>query len=378
MTSLSNKKAHYQELFPELSAYEIAELVLAHKDEKSATIAELLVPVRARYMAKELRRPRAKVQPDGTMKLRDTTTYRTYETYWIRFEEAHGALPISDLTDEMVINFCVTAQEHAVNNHAICDAKREAEGRTVKERDGASSYNHALEAVAAVVRFAIRKGFITVDPLDEVERLPISESDRHGLTPEQVDAIMYAALNGGNDPVLDYILLWSMLETACRIGGLLKLRVGDIDAKHHFVRLHEKGGKSRKQPVTRALADALLQIAKERGSVKATDPVFRYHPDAAGRGAPMKAKRFETLWKRIAKELKWVDDEGISSHWIRHSTLTWVDRVASPTVASKYAGHGPNNVTGVYTKVRLDEISKAHEALFGQFHPSQDWRRKKA
>lgn len=378
MTSLPHKKAQYQELFPELSAYEIANLVLAHKDEKSATIAELLVPIRARYMAKELRRPQAKIQPDGTMKLRDTTTYRTYETYWIRFEEAHGALPISELDDTIITAFCVAAQEQAKTTHAIHDAKREDEGRTVKERDGATSYNHALEAVSVIVRHAIAKGYIKNDPLFEVERATVSESDRHGLTPEQVDAIMYVALNGGNDPVLDYLLLWSMLETACRIGGLLKLRVGDIDVNRQFIRFHEKGGKSRKQPVTRALMDALLQIAKERGSLNAKDPVFRYHPDGAGKGRQMKARRFETLWKRLGKELKWVDDERITSHWLRHTTLTWVDRVASPAVASKYAGHGPNNVTDIYTRARLNEITKAHEALFGQFHPSQDWSRKKA
>jgi integrase/recombinase XerC len=378
MTTLAEKKAQLREAFPELSAFELAKLVLEHKEERTATISELLVPLRARYMAKELRRPRAKIQPDGSMKLRDTTTYRTYETYWIRLEAEHGSLPISELTEEMVVNLCVAAQETAKANHAVSDAKREEEGRTVKERDGASSYNHQLEATAVVIRHAIRKGFIAIDPLIEIERLPISESDRHGLTPEQVDAIMYVALNGGNDPVLDYILLWSMLETACRIGGLLKLRIGDIDASQQFIRFHEKRGKSRKQPVTRALADALLQIAKERGSVNANDPVFRYHPEAAGKGAPMKERRFETLWSRISKELKWVDDERITSHWIRHTTLTWVDRVASPTVASKYAGHGPNNVTSLYTKARLDEISKAHEALFGQFHPAQDWRRKQA
>lgn len=378
MTTFTEKKAQYQELFPELSAFEIAKLVLEQKEERTATISELLVPIRARYMKKELRRPRVNLQPDGSIKKRDTSTYRTYETYWARFEAEHGSLSILELTGEMITTFCEQTQELAVKRHAITDAKRREEGRVVKERDGSHSYNHALDAVSTIVRHALAKGLITDDPLYEIERLPISESDRHGLTPEQVDAIMYVALNGGNDPVLDYLLLWSMLETACRIGGLLKLRIRDIDAKSQYIRFHEKKGRSRKQPVTRALADALIQIANERGSIGPDDPVFRYHPLAAGRGAPMKVKRFETLWSRISKQLKWVDDEGITSHWVRHTTLTWVDRVASPTVASKYAGHGPMNVTSHYTKVRLEEVSRAHEALFGQFHPSQDWRRKNA
>lgn len=378
MTTLAEKKAALQELFPELTKYELAELLLAQKEEKSATISELLVPIRNRYMRKELLRPRAIIQPDGTMKVRDTTTYRTYETHWLRLEAAHGNLPIKMLTDEIVLDFCAAAQDHAKARHAISDAARIEAGKRVKERDGAQSYNHALEAVSAIVRHAMAKGFITENPLYDITRLPLSESDRHGLTPEQVDAIMFVALNGGNDPVLDYLLLWSMLETACRVGGLLKLRVRDIDVNRQFIRFHEKSGKSRKQPVTRPLAEALLLIASERGSIDADDPVFRYHPEAAGKGAPMKAKRFETLWKRIGKELAWVDEERITSHWLRHTTLTWIDRVASPTVAGKFAGHGSVNVTSKYTKARLEEVSKAHEALFGQFHPSQDWQRKQA
>lgn len=378
MTTLAEKKAELQKLFPELTAYELADLLLSHKEKRSATIAELLVPIRARYMRKELLRPRAIIQPDGTMKIRDTTTYRTYETHWLRLEATHGNLPIAELTEEIVLDFCEAAQEHAIARHAISDALRIEAGKKVKERNGAQSYNHALEAISAIVRYSMAKGFITENPLHDITRLPLSESDRHGLTPEQVDAIMYVALNGGNDPVLDYILLWTMLETACRVGGLLKLRVRDIDATRLFVRFHEKNGKSRKQPVTQALADALLQIAVERGSMNADDPVFRYHPEAAGNGAPMKAKRLETLWKRIGKELAWVEEERITSHWLRHTTLTWIDRVASPTVAGKFAGHGAANVTSKYTKARLEEVSKAHAALFGQFHPSQDWMRKQA
>lgn len=114
----------------------------------------------------------------------------------------------------------------------------------------------------------------------------------------------------------------------------------------------------------------LLALAKDRGATTDDDPVFHFLVDGPGAGRAMSAKRFETLWTRIGKELPWVAQKRVTSHWLRHTTLSWLDRIgASETVVSKYAGHGPSTVTGKYTKVRLEEVSGAHQRLFGRVHP---------
>jgi integrase len=157
------------------------------------------------------------------------------------------------------------------------------------------------------------------------------------------------------------------VETACRSGGLLRLQVGDIDSKQCLVRFHEKGGKSRKQPVSPELAEALLAFAKSRGSVHSDDPVFRFHLEGNGKGRALTARRFERLWKRLRDEIRWVAEKQVSNHWLRHTTLTWVDRVvSSPAITSKYAGHGPSTVTASYTSARIDEIKQAHSSIFGK------------
>jgi integrase len=383
--SLAERKAEALEAFPELTPLQIAQALLAAAPavvkvappaDPVVTVSEIIDILRDEYMEVELGRPRAVIQPDGTMKERDTTTYRTYNTHWKRLQPIHGDVPIQKVTKKMVVDFCNAAQAAAVARHEEANVKREAAGKPLRDRNGAQTFNHALEAFSAVLHYAKEEGLIKKVPLRKVKRKKLKSGNRHGLTPEQIDSIMYVALNGGNDPVLDYILLWTMLETATRIGGLLKLRVGDIDARNQFIEFHQKGDSTHKHPITRALADALLQVAAERGSVRFDEPVFRYHPEGAGRGRPMKAKRFETLWNRIQSELDWAKEEGITSHWYRHTSTTWTDRVASPTVASKWAGHGPSDVTARYTTVKLEELARAHEALFGQPHPSLDWTRK--
>jgi hypothetical protein len=61
--------------------------------------------------------------------------------------------------------------------------------------------------------------------------------------------------------------------------------------------------------------------------------------------------------------------EGISTHWLRHTTLTWVERHFSYGVARAYADHtGPATTT--YIKADLHEVATTLAAMTGQPHPS--------
>jgi integrase len=374
----------WEELFPELNLFEIAQ-VMAKAEQESGelgtqrtqinqaskkTIGEILKVVRAEYMQHELERPGARIQEDGTMRIKDTTTFRTYDTNWKRLEAKYSELAIGELNKQIVKDFCFDAMQLAKATHAKNRKLREEKGLPVKEEDCHQAYNRALDTVATIVRHAIENGMITVSPLVGIKRKPLSEGDRHGLTQEQVEELFDTALNGGNDPALDYLIIWSILELACRSGGILHMQLGDIDMEHQTIRVREKLGKSRKQPVTQALAETLIAFATERGAKLSTDPVFYFHQKGPGQGRPLSRKRYETLWNRISKELPWVAEKRVSNHWIRHTTLSWLDRAGTPeTIVSKYAGHGSANVTQRYTKVRLEEISRAHEQLFGKVHP---------
>jgi integrase len=368
--------------FPKLTEFELAELSLKYlqsnttgsaksgkkaKFDPDMTVGEIVGVLRKRLWKIELERPRAKIQEDGSLKMKDSSTYRTYETNWRRLEEKYADLPISELTEEIALDFCSDAMAIARVRHKKIAKARKEQGLPTKDETGHHAYNRALDVLSTVVNYAMKKGALDRSPLIDIKRKPISESDRHGLSPEQVEEILHSAISGGNDPILDYIMLWTIVETACRSGGLLRLQVGDIDSKQCLVRFHEKGGKSRKQPVSQELAEALLALAKSRGSVHSGDPVFRFHPKGNGEGRALTARRFERLWERLRDEIRWVAEKQVTNHWLRHSTLTWVDRVvSSPAITSKYAGHGPATVTAGYTSARIDEIKQAHSSIFGK------------
>ena len=63
-------------------------------------------------------------------------------------------------------------------------------------------------------------------------------------------------------------------------------------------------------------------------------------------GRPITHRRYDHLWERIGAHLPWVATQQISTHWLRHTTLTWVERNFGYAVARAYAGHadtGPNH-----------------------------------
>ncbi len=108
-------------------------------------------------------------------------------------------------------------------------------------------------------------------------------------------------------------------ETACRRGGALALRPRDLDADQCLVLLREKGETVRWQPVSPTLMARLVEHGQERHA----PPDGRLLRYADGR--PITHRRYDHLWARIGRRLPWVATQGISTHWIRHTILTWVE-----------------------------------------------------
>ena len=91
-------------------------------------------------------------------------------------------------------------------------------------------------------------------------------------------------------------------------------------------------------------------------------------------GRPVTYRRYDGLWVRIGRHLPWVPTQQISTHWIRHTTLTWVERNFGFAVAHAYAGHtdgagDTGSATSTYVRATLTEVATALAALTGEPHP---------
>ncbi|MEU0886155.1 hypothetical protein ABZ345_46920 [Lentzea sp. NPDC005914] len=90
-------------------------------------------------------------------------------------------------------------------------------------------------------------------------------------------------------------------------------------------------------------------------------------------GRPITYHRYDRLWSRVGEHLSWAAKQGVSTHWLRYTTLTWVERNFGYAVARAYAGHNDTNTeagsTTTYVRATLEEIATALAALTGEQHP---------
>lgn len=77
----------------------------------------------------------------------------------------------------------------------------------------------------------------------------------------------------------------------------------------------------------------LLAHATKRGG-----PLLRYV-----NGNPITKSRYDYVWGRLGKYLPWLRAQQVSAHWLRHTTLTWVERNFGYAVARAFAGPHRSN-----------------------------------
>lgn len=233
---------------------------------------------------------------------------------------------------------------------------------------GRAAGETALRALRRLFRLAVADGLVDrdVDPAAVValpRRLP---STRRALTAAEIAEINHVVATGGHDVALDSLLIRLHLETACRRGGALGLRLCDLDGSSCAVLLWEKGGTRRWQPITPRLAAGLRDHAHHRGACHPGDALLRY---ADGRA--LTGRHYGTLWIRIRARLPWAAALGVSAHWLRHTTITWVERRYGYGIARAYAGHTDNKGASTTTYIRglNHEVAAALSELTGQPHP---------
>jgi hypothetical protein len=113
----------------------------------------------------------------------------------------------------------------------------------------------------------------------------------------------------------------------------------------------------------------LLAHGQSRGGLETETRLLRY-----ANGNPITSRRYDHLWHRLGQHIPWVATQQISTHWLRHTTLTWVERNFGFATAHAYAGHTDStgrdgSATATYVRASLTEVATALAALTGEPHP---------
>ena len=280
--------------------------------------------------------------------------HRVYGTYWRKVSEVWGHRRLDEPTPTEIRELAEQVKAAAVTRR--------------NSRGGRTAAEHLISSLRCLYRHAVADGLIPAErnPATAVAKPRRLASTRRALPDTALIDINRIAATTGNDPDLDELLLRLHTETACRRGGALALRPVDLDVEQCLIRLREKGETVRWQPVSPTLMHRLVEHHAERGGAP-EEPLLRYRS-----GQPITARRYDHLWQRLGRHLAWVRTQQTSTHWLRHTTLTWVERNFGYAVARAYAGHNNTRdagVTSTYVRADITEVAAALAALTGEPHP---------
>lgn len=283
-------------------------------------------------------------------------TRRVYGSYWARVLAAWGPRHLTEVTALEISQLAEQVKANAIGRR--------------NSRGGRGAAEHMIGALRCIYKHAVADGIIaeSENPAARVAKPRRLPSTRGALPDNRLAELCRVAASTGNDPALDALLLRLHVETACRRGGALALKAEDLDVDQCQILLREKGGTVRWQPVSPTLMAHLLAHAETRGGLDSGKRLLRY---ASGR--PITGRRYDYLWQRLGQHLPWAAAQQVSAHWLRHTTLTWVERNFGYAVAQAYAGHTARgrdgSATATYVKGTVQEVATALAALTGEPHP---------
>lgn len=186
-----------------------------------------------------------------------------------------------------------------------------------------------------------------------------------GLTPEDCRRLLEAP-DTTPAGIRDRAMLAVLAYSACRVGELARLRVGDYksSAGHNLLELYGKGGKERRVPLhpeAMERLEAWLDTAAIRDD--GTGPLFRAAATARGgghdgfRGRQLSRRSIQLIIRKYARRLGL--DPAVTVHSLRVTALTTArERGADIIDLQDFAGHADPRTTLTYIRSR-DRLSKS-------------------
>lgn len=278
-----------------------------------------------------------------------------------------------------VEEWATVAQRMSVKKAIRDNVKRTKKGLAAKPTNGKGGRENAVGAYRYLFGKLVDDELWVTNPALKVKKPRRDDTVRRGLYDDEIGPFFDAVVSGGDDAELDFHLAWFHMESGARREGGYQLTMGDLKRTTQMIRLHEKGDVSADQPVSGELIDALTAVAISRGGsvcdpsssdYDPSAPVFYYKDHRPDRPHPLTDRRYDTLYLRIQKTLPWAAETMLTSHCLRKTGASIVERIAGSEAARLYLRHGRRTTTQTYTEAPMQRLAQAIEFYTGRPHPA--------
>lgn len=256
--------------------------------------------------------------------------------------------------------------------------RRQQQIQKRERSNGTGAWRNYRDAVATLYKYV--SGFADVkSPFKGARQAPKGSDARRALSEEEMQRLWTAALMD-DDSELALLYLDCLRETAARVGAVHGLSLEDIDWATGFVTFRTK---NKVVHVTCVSVDLLqrIRIRAENNGWDGHVPADYDPKNFESVGTPafrtvsgrrISKKWTETFFDRIDRIAGDADNDKITAHWIRHTTITQVQRVLSKEAAARWAGHkvGPRKDAAEQTETYIKWTPEERVAIFNYIFPA--------
>jgi integrase/recombinase XerD len=226
----------------------------------------------------------------------------------------------------------------------------------------ARSSARALSSLRSFFRFLVGRGSVEEDPTVDVQSPSLWKTVPHALTPDEIDALLYAPDIDTPLGLRDRAMLETLYATGLRVSELVGLTVDRVRLDPGFVRVVGKGRKERLVPLGASSIgwiDQYLGTARPELDRHRAPELFLNH-----RGGRLTRQGF---WKILRKHgLRAGIRSQLSPHVVRHSFATHlVENGADLRAVQMMLGHASLTTTEIYTHVARERLRR----LYDEKHP---------
>ncbi len=223
------------------------------------------------------------------------------------------------------------------------------------------SIRRHLSSIRSLFKFAIRKNYISLNPVAGV-LFPKMEKKLPQFVSEKQMATLIDTYDSNSElKIRDKAIVELFYSTGIRRGELVGLNLTDIDYHGKVLKVTGKGNKQRIVPFSRIAKEKLLDYLKERESfaIKNENSLF------IGKNG---MRILEHNVNRIVKDFfaRAPEIQQKSPHIFRHSFATHLlNNGADIRVVKELLGHVSLSTTQLYTNVTAEKLKKVYQ----QAHP---------
>ena len=233
----------------------------------------------------------------------------------------------------------------------------------LKERKGYRNATAArkVASVKSFFGFLAENGIITEDPTESLGTPKVGRSLPKYLSEEEIGRLLGEGYkHGTNEGQRDAVMMELLYATGLRVGELVSLNVGDVNAEESYVRCLGKGSKER---IVHLYPKALQELKKY---MKTSRPVMLgKHKEEQALFVNHRGERLTRQW--VWSVLKnYAQAAGIKSsitpHTLRHSFATHLlQNGASLRHVQELLGHSSISTTQVYTHLTSPYVREEYE-----------------